>query len=75
VLSAKSPASAPLIVGFLTAIGVPLGLPTVMVSGLLFVPTFSVPKFSAFGKIPITGRLSRREPGTGREEYKSIQPP
>ena len=61
VLSAKSRASAPLIDGFLTVIGVPLGLPTVMVSGLLFVPIVTVPKFSASGKMPMTGRLSRRE--------------
>ena len=50
VVCAKSLASAPLIVGFLTVIGVPLGLPIVIDSGLLFVPTFSVPKFSALGK-------------------------
>src|ERR1035438_6836231 len=61
VVCAKSPASAPLIVGFLTVIGVPLGLPTVMVWGLLFTPTLSVPKPSALGKIPTTGRFSKRE--------------
>src|SRR5271168_3269538 len=33
----------------------------VIVCGLLFVPTFSVPKFSALGKIPMTGRLSMIE--------------
>src|SRR6202044_964537 len=53
VVCVKSLASVSLIVGFLTVIGVPLGLPMVMVSGLLFVPTFSVPKFSALGKIPM----------------------
>src|SRR5580658_7934351 len=61
VVSAKSPASAPLIVGFLTEIGVPLGLPIVTVIGWLLTPTFSTPKFNISGKIPMTGRLSRRE--------------
>ena len=59
MVSAKSPASAPLIVGFLTVIGVPLGLPMVTVSGLLLTPTFSVPKFSALGKIPMTGKIEQ----------------
>ena len=61
VVSAKSPASAPVMAGFLMLIGAPLGLPMVTVRGLLLTPTFCVPKSSASGKIPMTGRLSGRE--------------
>ena len=55
VVSAKSAAFAPVIFGLLMLIGVPLGLPMVIVCGLLLTPTFSAPKFSALGKIPIDG--------------------
>ena len=61
VVSAKSPALAPVIAGFLMLIGAPLGLPMVTVRGLLLTPTFCLPKSSALGKIPMTGRLSSRE--------------
>ena len=72
VVSAKSPAFAPVIFGLLTLIGVPLGLPMVTVSGLLLRPTFSVPKFSALGKIPMTGRLSMMKPSRGSVGNRQI---
>ena len=58
LVSAKSPESAPVIVMPVMPIGVPLGLPIVMVCFLLFLPTASFPNATLFGNTEITGRLS-----------------